>query len=358
VSLGDRQGSYTSLAGTYVRGRYIQPASLLSAFNPQRILPAGGVAAPGIGADPAITGPMYVFVTTPDINLGVATLDQTQDAYAGAGNLPLNLANSPQLSSLLELANSSFGPVETAVLGLGSPMAPNALAQLLTGGAGFIKLLTNMCKGFSPTDVTMDVTQMGEAWDGAKMQLPKSTLNSRQDGTLTLEYEEWSGAPVTLLHKIWVDYMDAVTRGYLAPKLSANYLSQRVLDYAVSIYAFQLLPDATTIEWGGRWTGCFPAGAPHSAWAASSAPSHSPITVSVPYSYQFYEPMDPAIFAEFNYAATDPTLDNGLLGAGASVSITGGALGGGNPNRVLLPNRNAYYLIFDDTASQIQTPGF
>jgi hypothetical protein len=125
--------------------------------------------------------------------------------------------------------------------------AENIATLLTNGGAsGVIKLLTNLCESYSVSDIALDTHSIGEAWDGAKLVTPKSTLNSKQDGTLQLEFQEWSGLPITTLHRFWVDYIEAVTRGILSPKANPNYILYRILDYACSIYAFQLLPDAST----------------------------------------------------------------------------------------------------------------
>ena len=76
----------------------------------------------------------------------------------------------------------------------------------------------------------------------------------------------------------------------------------RVLDFACSIYYFQTLPDAQTIEFGVRFTGCFPTAVPFSPWNARLGNSEG-VKVSVPYTYAYMEPMEPRIFMEFNSSA-------------------------------------------------------
>ena len=256
----------TDLTAFYKK-RNVTPAELLTTFNPQRLDPHG-LGSEGIGGDPAATGPFYVFVTKPDLNLASANTKK--------------------------------------FLGIGQPTAPANIANLLTGGgaSGVIKMLTNLCESYGMSDIVLDIHSIGETWDGSKLVVPKSTLNSRQDGTLQLEYQEWSGLPVTTLHRIWVDYIDAVTRGTILPKSdgATNYISLRILDYACSIYAFQMQPDASTIEFGVRFTGCFPTAVPLSPWGGKLGTSEG-IKVSIPYAYSYMEAMDPAIFYEFNTSA-------------------------------------------------------
>jgi hypothetical protein len=245
----------------FLDGRFVSPSRLLDEFNPNR-LQTFGLGADGIGSGPAATGPFYIFFTCPDLNLDDEKT-RTQ-------------------------------------LGLGKPTAPESIAKLLTGATGVIKLLTNTADSYSAQDITLDTSPIGETWIGAKLTVPKHTLSSRQDGSFQIDYVEYSGLPITLLHKIWVDYIEGVTNGLLQPKLTpTDYIYNRVLDYACSIYVFQLLPDAETIEFGMRLTGCYPTAIPFSSWTGRIGGVDA-VKVSVPYSYSFMEPMDYRIFEEFN----------------------------------------------------------
>ena len=250
----------------YIGKRFVTPGDLLNKFNPER-LKASGSFTDGVGADPAASGPFYVFVTTPDINLD--------------------------------------HPNAQRVLGIGTPTAPDALARKLTGGTGFIKLLSNLALTSPSQDISLDVLQVGEGWDGARQVLPTKTLASRQDGTFQVEYKDMAGLPVHLLHKIWIDYIDAVTVGHLSPKAGEKkYIESRIIDYAVSVYSFQTLPDGETIEFGIRYTGVFPTAVPFSGMAGKLGAAEA-IHANIPYAFSYAEPMDAAIFAEFNTAAAE-----------------------------------------------------
>jgi hypothetical protein len=275
---------------------------------------------------------MYVFVTAPDLN------------FTTAGTAALNSA----------IAGSA-----ATILGLGSPLAPIALANWLTGGQGFIPILTNLAKSYQAQDISLDTHQVGEGWEGAKQTVARSTLNSRQDGQLQIEYVEWSGTPILLLHKIWVDYIDAVGRGQLSPK--AIYIANKILDYACSIYAFQTLPDGVTIEWGARWTGCFPTVQPHSGWSGRIGGTDA-VSATVSYSYSFYEPMVPVTFGEFNIAAascgvgittTNPNLMLGATADQAAAALSAVAAGANPGAGVFGATRTAFYLSISDSISPL-----
>jgi hypothetical protein len=181
---------------------------------------------------------------------------------------------------------------------------------------------------------------------------------------MQIEYQEWSGLPVTLLHKVWVDYAEAVSRGNIAPKTTPDYIKLRQLDHAVAIYAFQCLPDATTVEWGAKWTGCIPTAIPTSSWAGQIG-GHDVIKVTVPYSYAFYEPLDAAIFADFNIASGASTATSSSDGSnpaesGGAPSVTSGVwITKTNPNLTgtAALRDNAYYLVFGNNALDARIPG-
>ena len=281
-------GSASSDLSSFMKSRFVEPADLLKNLNPLR-LHAHGPGVDGVGGDPAATGPFYVFMTTPDLNL------KTTEAKN--------------------------------VLGLGKPTAPDAIAKLLQGGTGLIPLITNMTESISASDLVLDIHSVGEGWDGSKLPVPKNTLNSRQDGTVLLDLMEWSGLPVTALHKIWVDYIESVSKGIVYP--DAGYISRRELDYVCSIYYFQCMADARTIEFGVRFTGCFPTAVPFSPWNARIG-AQDAVKVSVPYAYAYMEPMDNAIFEEFGnrYASNGVTLALGKSGQRTAYQLSFTQTGG------------------------------
>jgi hypothetical protein len=256
-----------------IKKRFFSPDKYISTFNPLKLGSYGSGSA-GIGNDPAMTGPFYVFITKPDLNV----LSEPSKKY----------------------------------LKIGSPVAPEILANLLTNGgsSGFIKLLTNFAESFSTQDIVLDTLTVGEGWTGSKLTMPKHTLNSRQNGSVQIEYKEWSGLPVTLVHKLWIDYIEAVSLGYVFPKGSVStnegyqtaYVQARILDYASAMYCFQLLPDGKTIEFGTKYTGIFPTAVPYSPWSGKIGPSEI-IKVTIPYAYSYMEPMDNLIFYEFDMSA-------------------------------------------------------
>ena len=251
----------------FMKSRFVTAADMMDKFNPHRV-GTFGHGSTIMGADPASSGPFYLFFTRPDINI------ETEAAKRHIGIAPEVL------------------PIE--------------LLRQLTGGAGMIKLLTNCAESHSFEDMILDTTPIAENWEGAKLQVPKSTLNSRQDGTIQIPFSDYAGSPVIKMHHGWVSYIEHVTRGNINPKYgsgtSPNYISLRTLDYAISIYAFQLSADGETIELGARYTGCYPTGVPLSAWQGKIGPGEK-ISLTIPYTFSYVEALEVSIYNEFSAVA-------------------------------------------------------
>jgi len=226
-----------------------------------------------IAMDPLIFGPSYFFMVKTDANIGGGGLGVEQ--VRGA-------------------------------LAVGTPTFPEWLAsQLYSSGSPtnhtrFMRLLTNSATRISSSDIVMDTHEVGETWDGAKQTLAKLTLASRQSLTFQVEYNEYTGAPISNLHWAWIKYTEGVVKGRLLAR-EENVLG-RIIDYATAAFLFVTAPDGKTVEFGCKWTGVFPTAAPFSAFEASQNPG-SAVTVSIPYAASYVEPNEDIIFRDFNTIA-------------------------------------------------------
>ena len=247
-------------------------------------------------------------------------------------------------------------PIPESYLGIGTPIVQSIIYEQLISGNGFIPLLTNTCLSFPHQDITLDTLDLWENWSANKMTLPKDSVSSRQGGQVSLDFQEYAGAPVSSLIRLWVEYIDGVSKGRFYPK--ERYLNIRVLDYAVTIFVFLLEPDGRTIEWGSKYTGCFPSAIPGSAFTGHIGSSDG-VKVSVPFNYSYYETMDPAIMSDFNSAYGDDPEEVPSLELGA-VRPADSTRGSGSvavvPEKIPGTNKTKYLLKFprfeDNTAIQ------
>jgi len=225
-----------------------------------------------ITGDYAQKGPFYIFMTTPDLNID-------------------------ELTGKTEVDKDSAKKAKD-LLGIGHPTSPSYLVNSLNGTKPFIHLLTNLAQGASLSDISLDTIDIGENWDRARMVYPKDSINSRQASTFSIEYNELKGLPLLLLHKLWLDYIEAIAKGELSPK--AFYLDNRMIDYASSLFIFTTEPDGMTIEACAKYTGVYPVSISFSGLDMNKQLSYESITVSITYSYNYYEVFLPVLLNEFN----------------------------------------------------------
>jgi hypothetical protein len=165
------------------------------------------------------------------------------------------------------------------------------------GRQTFMKILTNCCEGFSPSDVSTNTLQVGETRYRYKHVYMGSDADSKSAGSFNVEYVERPGLPITKLHKLWYDYAHAVRHGEIKP---FDFIRKdRLIDYQVAAYFFACAPDGVTIEYWAKYTGVMPTAVPYSAFACKPG-GGEPIKVTVPYSFVYKEDMEPDILGDFN----------------------------------------------------------
>jgi hypothetical protein len=191
---------------------------------------------------------------------------------------------------------------------------PELVAQLTKNpkyDSPFANIFTNKVKAFSPKDNVLETTDAFETFVGAKMNLPRNAIASRQPDSFTLEMDETSSLDLTLMIKLWVDYTENVTRGYCLP--SERSLRSNAIDYMGSLYYFLLDWDCSRIMYWAKYSGIYPTAVPYSAYSLAPGSSEV-IKLSVPFQYQWKEDMDPEILSEFNYVANLMNPPQGIIG--------------------------------------------
>ena len=122
---------------------------------------------------------------------------------------------------------------------------------------------------------------------------------------------------ITLLHKVWVDYINAVKINRISPSRgtssdSTDYILEKKVDYASSVYYFLLDADGCTIKYYAKYTGVFPTNVPYSAMSFKLGESNIK-KLSIQYQYSFKEDLNPEILDEFiklTYSNDMPKRDN------------------------------------------------
>lgn len=187
----------------------------------------------------------------------------------------------------------------------------------------FIQLLSNRFLSIDLKDTEESPKQIGKTFYGYQMNLPGPLISSINASQVGVTFLETANATITKLLKLWVTYMEDVSRGLMYP---APYSKQiKILDYTCSIYYFLLDLDGETIKYWCKYTGCTPSNIPYSNYAQEISGSHGdPVQLSVTFNYGFKEDMQPQILSDFNFAmsdkgdlATGNTADSVFIYAGA-----------------------------------------
>lgn len=243
----------------------------ITAFNRYRIRSES--------TDPAMSGPFYIFMTSPSCNIETdGNMNWSDDVKIWKGY--------PNIRVLID--NLCY-----------NVKGHNGVMPMLT-------ILTNMVESFSPADTSSQTITVGETWSKLKQVYAGPDNDSKSGGTFNIEFNELEGMPVTILNKIWYEYSQAVRLGRAQPQQNAR--NKKYVDYMSSCYYFQLAPDGMSINYWCRFTGVFPTGLPFSSFSGKTGSEL--IRVSMPYSYMFKEDMLVSLLYEFN-KCFNPNLGSG-----------------------------------------------
>lgn len=218
--------------------------------------------------EPYIKGFPFLFITTPKLNL-------TDDNINHDNFFMYMKAYYPDLLYTLTT----------------SDICSNAL------GSPFIKILSNSFKGLSGKDVSVRTLDVGETFYGYKETLPSSILDSKLGDTVNIKFNEYKDLLIVKLHKVWIEYIEFVTRGWFTPSEAA--VNDRFIDYTSSLYYFVLDKDCETILFWSRYVGATPSSNPYSSLASNQGESDI-AEISIDYTYSWKDDLDPGILIDFN----------------------------------------------------------
>jgi len=220
--------------------------------------------------DPFLSNIAYIFFTRPDCNFNEDNI--------GASNY------------FSALSSTSFG--QSILSSLSQTIySPNNV------NGSFIKILSNSVTNFETKDTALSTDSMHENFVGYKLSMPSTYIESITADTITLNFLEYEDLRVTNLIKAWIEYINGVKRGFYYAQ--GNYIDQKIIDYASSIYYFLCAPDGHSIRFFTKLTGVFPINIPYSAfsWEIGSAPDDKKLSVT--FQYQIKEDLDIEIIDDF-----------------------------------------------------------
>ena len=194
----------------------------------------------------------------------------------------------------------------------------------------FNMLLSNQCVSFDIKDETLSTLEAGRSWSGHEMSYGDRYMGNSAD-QFSCTFNETSDFSVINLIRLWIVYIDNVSRGAWSPsynlhgsgvskQLNMSHIYSRSLDYAASCYAFRVGPDGEDILYWTKYYGIFPinTGASSLAWSIDDQAS-GPIKLNISFRYSFKRDMSPVSLLEFNKAAN--IVDSGDSSAEAGFNV-------------------------------------
>lgn len=186
----------------------------------------------------------------------------------------------------------------------------------------FNMLLSNQISALTVSDEELGQIRHGRSWNEHEMQYGDS-YTGRTAGTLSCTFTETSDFAVLNLIKLWMTYIDNVSRGAWSPSYNLTYISEktrglditptqshvydRALDYAASIYMFKVGPDGEDVLYWTKYYGVFPINSAASSLNWENGIGETP-KLSINFAYSYKRDMNPMSLVEFNDVAA--MLDN------------------------------------------------
>lgn len=272
--------------------------------------------------EPAQKGKTFIFFTKPNLNLmsNIELDDQLYQSYVNSNTIGSKIKNFLSISGDDTRSNGEKNNREKIKTYLNSryngffqwmctqyPHIVDSLRYSVNRSSNsiksnFIPILTNMFKNTSIEDHAVYESIIGDTYKGYQQRLYGTYAQSFAGGSISFTYAEDNLLSVTLLHKLWVEYCEAIKVGSLAPTLET--LTDHELDYTSTLYYFVTEADGETLSFWGRYIGIIPQGVPYSAFNSNIGDT-GPVELNCTYMYSFKEFMEPNILYDFNLIGND-----------------------------------------------------
>ena len=173
-----------------------------------------------------------------------------------------------------------------------------SLTKHLTSDHDFFPFLSSNSGSFEISDEFIKTMEVGETFTGYKIQYGKHNVESQTAGTFNISYTDDRDLTIYKIHKAWIEYISKVYRGVVEPK--AEYIMEKILDYACSAYYILCGPDGESILFWSKYFGVFPTNTPASVTSWSKGNLLKIPEYNITYAYSVKEDFSPLTLAEFN----------------------------------------------------------
>ena len=169
--------------------------------------------------------------------------------------------------------------------------------RYVTNYSPFCNLLTNsVASALDLQDISIDKLETAANIKGTKLEYPLPTVTSNNTQEFSLEFKDNKFLDVYMFFRIWYEYELLKLNGTVTPP-DDSYIYNKILHDQMSAYKIIVGEDMETIiHWSKLW-GVYPLTIPRSAF---SDVSDDGIKLSVSFTAQWVEDMDPNILSDFN----------------------------------------------------------
>lgn len=174
-------------------------------------------------------------------------------------------------------------------------------------------LLSNQITSIDFVEERLNVTENGKSWNDISVAYG-DTFTGKQGGTINCNFDETSDLSILYLIRLWMIYIDNVSRGSWSPSYDlfgnsnfntsnhmASHSYMKELDYAASAYVFKCGPDGEDVLYWTKYYGIFPesTGVNALSWDLNDGIGNRP-RLSIPFRYCWKKDLSPISLIEFN----------------------------------------------------------
>jgi hypothetical protein len=259
--------------------------------------------------NPYITSGLHIFMTRPFCAFTANNLGLDSSAAVAANSLEgcMLLASlmPPMGAGLFPMPDKDGNPQTLDSkydAGYGKSLYENVKLNGLDklGGTPFIPIVSNLSNSISGMkDFILEKYQYDGDMAGNSTSDGKGMDESTSNGELTIGYTESSNIAITVMHYLWMMYIDKTGKGIMSP--TPESIIYNYYDYMASIYWFVTGQDGMSIKLYGKLTGVFPINVPITSLVPSKRGSFTEPEIAITYQYNHAEIMNPEILYDFNY---------------------------------------------------------
>lgn len=187
-------------------------------------------------------------------------------------------------------------------------------------GDNFNMLLSQQCVSFPIQNEGLSKLEVGKSWNDHKVVYGDG-YTGRFAGEFSCTFNETADYSVSNLIKLWITYIDNVSRGAMSPYYGHRsidssgtpspygldipdafcHVHDKTLDYAASVYVLKVDPTGDDLLYWSKYYGVFPITTGSSALSWEAGQDQSTPRLDITFAYSWKEDLTPISLIEFNY---------------------------------------------------------